>query len=609
MEKQPTSRLAEIQQKDIFLGELIDKRQEMLRNALSWVITREDPDLQASAMVHASMIVEVTITGSIARLEERRQNLKVEREVYMSEHAPELIAQAEAFESGLRRERRVIDRLSHDLSRGFTTEEVISRRSSQLQELEARRLTDSDLQAGYELISQQRQAEEAAKKQPETLATFIPGYLEGLRQQEKLPGGFTRPLVDTLVHSLASEGSSDESAASLGLRPGTYRVRLHRARKALRDALMQNLNVPPNITFAAIELVQQNALQRKDLRRQEEDELTWQQSEENTWYNGFTYWLQDSKPLEVFNMLLVGSDSSYPQQKLMKELGVEFRPETGMSYQFVPQFYPGTGSFLSIYDANDITKPLHRFMFTDASGNILPSIENNSQLAFLRNLKGKGASLIRLLAGYGPEDITISLQPFKKYTSSNEKNETNHIEIMQRLREKTGIAEEIALPAHYEFDSVLPGLPFVDRKAPYNSVTFYTPEGEAVLTIKFGMKENKYILQSDFEGKYHKRASQKVVMDTKAYLRGERLSPPKFLPINVREVHSKDGYRWKYASFGERLTVSSSLAHKHVLPGIFQDSETGIEYLALWLPDDSLRDSPYSIFELDERNKFRRQTS
>lgn len=431
-----------------------------------------------------------------------------------------------------------------------------------------------------------------------------------LQQQEKLPSGFTLPLVDTLVHSLASEGSSDESAACLGLKPEAYRVRLHRARKALSDALAQNQKIPPDITFAAIELVQRNARQKKVLRRQEEDELTWRQSEENTWYNGFILWLQDpTKSLGVFDMLPAGSNSSYPQQKLMEEIGVEFRPEIGKSYQLAPQFYPGTGSFLSIYDTNDITKPLHCFMFTDASGNILPSIENNSQLAFLRNLKGKGASLLRLLAGYGPEDITNFLQPFKKYTSSNGKNEADHIEIMKRLREKTGIAEKIALPAHYEFDSVLPGIPCVDRKAPYNSVTFYTPKGKEVFTIKFGTKEGKYILQTDFEGEYHKKASQKVVMDTKAYLRGKRLTSPKFLPIDIREVRLKAGYLWKYASFGERLTVSSSLAHNHVLPGIFQDSETGIEYLALWLPDDNLRDSPYSIFELNERNKFRRQTS
>lgn len=178
MERQPTSRLAEIQQEDIFLGELIDKRQEMLGNAPSWVITREDPDLQASAIVHVGRIVSVTIPGSIARLEERRQNIKSEREAYMNKHAPELMAQAEAFESGLRRERRVINRLFHELSRGFTTEEVISRRSSQLQKLEARKLTDPDLQAGFELISQQRQAEEVAKKQPVTIHVTTPVIAE-----------------------------------------------------------------------------------------------------------------------------------------------------------------------------------------------------------------------------------------------------------------------------------------------------------------------------------------------------------------------------------------------------------------------------------------------
>ena len=228
----------------------------------------------------------------------------------------------------------------------------------------------------------------------------------------------------------------------------------------------------------------------------------------------------------------------------------------------------------------------------------------------LKNLKGKGASLLRLLAGYGPEDITNFLQPFKNFTFSSEKNENNHIEILRRQQESLGIKGEVALPRHYEFDSVIPGIPSVDRKAPYTSVTFYTPEGGAVLTVQFGMKGNQYILQTDFEGEYHKRAFQKVVMDTKAYLLGNRLTPPKFLPIAVREVHLKGGYRWKYASFGERLTVSSSLTYDHVLPGIFKDSETGKESLAIWLPDDCLdNNNPYEIFELDERHKFRKQAS
>lgn len=160
MERQPVSKLAEIQNRDAVLGSLIDKRHAMLQSA-PWNITREDPDIEAAARNHARILVEVTIPGSISRLEQRRMDLRAERIAYIQEHAPELISQAQAFKSDLAQERRTVERLSRDLQRGFTTQEVIDRRTAALQALESRRETDLELQAGFELLSQERQAEEA----------------------------------------------------------------------------------------------------------------------------------------------------------------------------------------------------------------------------------------------------------------------------------------------------------------------------------------------------------------------------------------------------------------------------------------------------------------
>ena len=196
MERQPVSKLAEIQRRDTNLGALIDKRQSMLQSAPSWNITREDPDIEAAARNHARILVEETIPGSISRLEQRRMDLRAERTAYIQEHAPELVAQAQAFESDLSRERRTVERLSRDLQRGFTTQEVIDRRTEALQSLESRKETDLDLQAGFELLSQQRQVEadrevfvEAAPRVEEQISTraeseavtVLPPLLQRLR--------------------------------------------------------------------------------------------------------------------------------------------------------------------------------------------------------------------------------------------------------------------------------------------------------------------------------------------------------------------------------------------------------------------------------------------
>lgn len=196
MERQTVSKLVEIQNKDVVLGSLIDKRHAMLQSVPSWNIFREDPDIEAAARNHARILVEETIPGSITRLEQRRMDLIAERTAFIQEHAPELVAYAQAFESDLTRERRAVERLSRDVQRGFTTQEVIDRRTAALQSLESRKETDLDLQAGFELLSQQRQVEADRVVLPETVpsvdeqiptrkaseaATFLSPLLQRLR--------------------------------------------------------------------------------------------------------------------------------------------------------------------------------------------------------------------------------------------------------------------------------------------------------------------------------------------------------------------------------------------------------------------------------------------
>lgn len=193
MEKQPISRLTEIQQRDTVIGFLIDKRQGILQNAPSWNITREDPDIEAAARNHARRLVEETIPGSIGRLEQRRMDLEAERATYLQEHAPELIAQAKAFETDIMRERKIVERLSRDLQRGFTTQEVVDRRTAALQSLESRKETDLDLQAGFELLTQQRQT---------ATSHIAESPIDGVQVEpvEALPGDVIPSLLPQLDH-------------------------------------------------------------------------------------------------------------------------------------------------------------------------------------------------------------------------------------------------------------------------------------------------------------------------------------------------------------------------------------------------------------------------
>lgn len=102
---------------------------------------REDPDIEAAASNHARILVEETIPGSIIRLEQRRMDLVAKRTTYIQEHAPELIAQAEAFETEVMRERRSDERLSRDLHRGFTTQDVVERKTANIQAINFHGLT------------------------------------------------------------------------------------------------------------------------------------------------------------------------------------------------------------------------------------------------------------------------------------------------------------------------------------------------------------------------------------------------------------------------------------------------------------------------------------
>ncbi|MEM4736849.1 MAG: hypothetical protein QXD41_03175 [Nitrososphaeria archaeon] len=175
MEKQRYSRLAEIQQKYNTISNLIDKRRRMLDESSSWNITRDDPDVEAAAKVHARRLIEKIIPDSINILEQRRLDLLAQREVYIQDHESELISKAEQFENDIAREEKIINQLKRDLLRGYTTQADVDRRLAKLQALKSLIETDIDLQVGFDLLKQKRQSalEEKAVEETTPEATTV----------------------------------------------------------------------------------------------------------------------------------------------------------------------------------------------------------------------------------------------------------------------------------------------------------------------------------------------------------------------------------------------------------------------------------------------------
>lgn len=171
------SRLMQIQNQANILGAQIERRQRMQGLINPQGILRSDPDLQDAAREHAAHIISKTIPASLSRLEARLESLGEEREDYINGHAPELIASAEEHQADMAREKRVLARLERELQREFTSNEVLSRRRRILEDLEARRNIDPDLQAGYELIARREQAQQETQIAPEKIEGQPKGVL------------------------------------------------------------------------------------------------------------------------------------------------------------------------------------------------------------------------------------------------------------------------------------------------------------------------------------------------------------------------------------------------------------------------------------------------
>jgi hypothetical protein len=198
MERTPESPLAEMQRKDATLRSLINKRLDMLQSAQSWVISREDPDVEAAAKNHAARIVEVTIPEGISLLEEKRNALNQERNLYIQDNADHLVDQALAFEEKVQVEEKVVDRLKRELQRGFTTQEVVDRRISELESLRLQGDLDPELQVGLELLMQRRQADEESEKEEDTSDEEESATEDEQRTEEALPGDVIPSLLPLL---------------------------------------------------------------------------------------------------------------------------------------------------------------------------------------------------------------------------------------------------------------------------------------------------------------------------------------------------------------------------------------------------------------------------
>lgn len=163
IEAQPRSRLAEIQKQDASWQVFIARRQAWIDWLPTATFNRPDPDLTEATKVHARRMAEVTLPANIARAQQQREALRAERIVYMQEHAPELIAQAQEFDVQIQQEQTIVGRLTRDLKRGFTTQEIVDDHRTRLQVMLDQKETDADLQAGFELLSQQATTEKIAE--------------------------------------------------------------------------------------------------------------------------------------------------------------------------------------------------------------------------------------------------------------------------------------------------------------------------------------------------------------------------------------------------------------------------------------------------------------
>jgi len=124
-----------MQQKDNSLKSLISKRQSMIGDISSANIKREDSDIEQAARLHRSKLVEKSIPESITRLEQRRAEFKSELELYVKEHATELLIYVESFDQDILKEQRIVEKLSRELQRGYTTKEVVEKRISNIEAL------------------------------------------------------------------------------------------------------------------------------------------------------------------------------------------------------------------------------------------------------------------------------------------------------------------------------------------------------------------------------------------------------------------------------------------------------------------------------------------
>lgn len=369
------------------------------------------------------------------------------------------------------------------------------------------------------------------------VSRMIPHRLQNLRDTPgRLPTGLTADRIAVALAYLNSDLEEKELSQHQGITPVNFRVRLYRARIGVMSLFEDQLGIPSEVTRSAFDQARQNYILDQTNQKMRENELAWEQSDERVWFTDFQKWLAgEDLSVESFPLRLEDSKADhYLKSRLMQSMDINFSPEANRKYMFIPLRLRKLGKFIGIYDT-DQTTMTHQYMLSDKHGTPLTSAPDHLRSC----VESSSAGLVRLILGYGPEDTIASSQPLKVFISTSHyvakrevlKPITYYVAKsigLSEIIDKIGVPHSLALPVRYPFDTISPGIPDLDLNRPYNTITFSSPSAEPVMTVAVGQNNGRFILQTDFIGRFN--SQMKIAIDTKAYAAGKRFTAPPSLP-------------------------------------------------------------------------------
>lgn len=250
----------------------------------------------------------------------------------------------------------------------------------------------------------------------ETISRIILPRLQDLKDNPgQLLRGMSVARISAALTYLNSNLTERELAELQDIEPGNFRIRILRAKRDVMRLFEEQLGIPPEITKSAFDMAKQNYSQDKYRQMMRERELAWEQSDGKAWFAEFQKWLMgESRAIEPFPLYLGDSETESDLKNLLIQvIGINFSPEENRRYMFIPLLCRGLGKFMGIYDTDQSTIT-HQYMLTDKHETPLTSTPAHLRAKFV----SPRAGLVRLLLGYGPEDVVACTQPLRVYISS-----------------------------------------------------------------------------------------------------------------------------------------------------------------------------------------------